>query len=541
MLTPWTNYIVILILNALACVMIALLLWRKQFAIGKTAMTLLFIALAFWIFGYAMLLTATSLDWKIFWLRIENIGIIPQSLFWFLFALQYSTQSNKTPKWLIAVLSILPVVSLFVIFSDNLIHLYYPTIERAYPNGGPLQLSRAPLYWVMFAQIYLLLLASLGLLLRRFITHRSVYRKQMGLLITATLFPWVANIYFQLAPRLPLPAWMKTDLDVTPLTFAISAVLISGAVFGLKLFDLVPVARHRVLEHIPQMVVVLDNQNRVLDINDIGQKWIGKSAEEMIGCFAADVFGRWSEIILRYYNKTLAHEEVKLAGNSPRTFEIDLFPIYNLSKLEGKVFVAHDITSRINLEEDLKRANLLLKSQLAEIQSLREKLEQQAIRDPLTGMYNRRFLAEALEDEIARAKKTSTPVSIIILDVDNFKNFNDTYGHKCGDFMLQALVKILAAESRRGDIVCRYGGEEFAILMPNATLESAYERAEQWRKEFAAMKVEFEGQLLSTTFSAGVACFPIHGQTGEVILQASDRAMYQSKNKGKNLVTAYMG
>jgi len=528
MYTPWTSYVIILILNTLACVIIAFLLARKRFAVGQLAMILTFLSLAFWIFGYAMLLTSTTVEWKVFWLRVENIGIIPQSLFWFIFALQYSNQNKNAPIRLIAVLSIAPTLALTFIFSDRWIHLYYPLIERLYPNGGPLKLERGTAYWVMLAQVYLLELAALILLLRRFIGHRNIYRKQMGLLITAVVFPWVANLYFQLAPHLPLPAALTTPLDVTPLAFALSAALISAAIFGLKLFDLIPIARYRVLEHIPQMVFVVDAEDRVLDINDMGQKWLGKSAEQLIGNFATDVFDKWSELVNRHHNQTESHEEINIPGDPSRTLEVAIFPVYNRNKLEGRVFVAHDITNRIKLEGELKKTNETLRAKIVE-----------AIRDPLTGAYNRRFLSDFLDSELAQASKTATPVSVVILDVDHFKKFNDMHGHKCGDIVLQTLAKLLVNDSRRGDIVCRYGGEEFIVVVLNSSLESAYECAEKWRKNFASTLIEFNGQLLSTTFSAGVACFPIHGSTGEDILHAADHALYQSKSKGRNQVNVF--
>ncbi len=534
--TQWTLYAVMLVLNTLGCVSVAFLLARKQFATGQLAMVFTFLALAFWGFGYAMLIVSRELELKIFWLRVENIGIVPQSLFWFIFALQYYRQDKRAPIGLISALSIIPLISLVVIFSDNWIHYYYKSIELLHPNGGPLKLQRGALYWALFVEVYLLELAAVVLLLRRFIVYRSIYRKQMALLITAIFIPWAANIYFQLAPRLSLPAWMVTSLDVTPLAFTASAALISAAIFGLKLFDLIPIARHRVLEYIPQMVFVVDAEDRLLDINETGQKWLGKPVGQMLGQLMTDALSSWPELIQHYQNRFESREEIHIPGNPARTLEIAIFPIYNRHKIEGRVIVAHDITNRINLENELKEANQSLKTQIAEIQILREKLEEQAIRDPLTGVYNRRFLAETLDTELAQSTKNSTPVSVMILDIDHFKKFNDTYGHKCGDIVLQALAKQLVAEARRGDVVCRYGGEEFTILMPNLSLEAAYERADKWRKNFAATLVEFEGQLLSTTFSAGVACFPIHGTTGEAILQAADHVLYESKHKGRNQV-----
>lgn len=123
--------------------------------------------------------------------------------------------------------------------------------------------------------------------------------------------------------------------------------------------------------------------------------------------------------------------------------------------------------------------------------------------------------------------------------MDYFKQFNDTYGHKCGDIVLQFFANFLIDHTRRGDVVCRYGGEEFVILMPNAPFEIGYERAETWRQDFSETAIEYDGMKLSATFSAGVSCFPQHGSTGDSLLQAADKALYYSKNHGRNRVTRY--
>jgi diguanylate cyclase (GGDEF)-like protein len=205
--------------------------------------------------------------------------------------------------------------------------------------------------------------------------------------------------------------------------------------------------------------------------------------------------------------------------------------------LEGRVIVAHDITDQKCLQNDLQLANDTLKVQLAEIEKLRARLQELAIRDPLTNVYNRRYMAEFLDGEIARAAREKYPVSVAIMDMDNFKQFNDTYGHKCGDVILQAFADFLVEHTRRSDVVCRYGGEEFVILMPNASLPVSYSRVEAWRQDFSETAIPYDNVKFSATFSAGVATFPEHGLTGEEILQAADEALYQSKNGGRNRVS----
>jgi diguanylate cyclase (GGDEF)-like protein len=166
-------------------------------------------------------------------------------------------------------------------------------------------------------------------------------------------------------------------------------------------------------------------------------------------------------------------------------------------------------------------------------------LQEQAIRDPLTGVFNRRFFAEALDKEVARAAREGNPFSVVILDLDWFKKFNDTYGHKCGDVMLQSFVNFLVKNTRGGDIVCRYGGEEFVILMPHTKPETAFERADAWRALYQSMPTDYLGQSLTATFSAGVAGYPAHGRDGEAILIVADQALYRSKENGRNRVTLY--
>jgi diguanylate cyclase (GGDEF)-like protein len=288
------------------------------------------------------------------------------------------------------------------------------------------------------------------------------------------------------------------------------------------------------------MVFVVDAHDRVLDANSVAQKMLGKRLDEIVGRDPLEVFRKWPQLLNRFLTSNETHEEIQIPGDPPRTLELVVFALYNqVNQLDGRIIVAHDITEHKWLENDLKYANEVLTRQLEEIEKLRAELQEQAIHDPLTNVYNRRYMAEFLDKEIARAEREKTPVSIVILDMDNFKQFNDTYGHKCGDIVLQFFANFLVDHTRRGDVVCRYGGEEFVILMPNAPFEIGYERAETWRQDFSEIAIDYDGMKLSATFSAGVACFPQHGSTGDSILQAADKALYRSKNTGRNCVTRY--
>ena len=168
---------------------------------------------------------------------------------------------------------------------------------------------------------------------------------------------------------------------------------------------------------------------------------------------------------------------------------------------------------------------------------LREALRQQAIRDPLTDLFNRRYMEESLEREISRASRRGTPLGIIMLDIDHFKRFNDTYGHDAGDSLLRAVAGFIKTHIRGEDIPCRYGGEEFTLILPGAPLDSSAQRAEQLRRGIEALRAEHEGQPLgSVTLSFGVAVFPEHGPTGDAVIRAADVALYRAKQEGRNRV-----
>jgi len=166
---------------------------------------------------------------------------------------------------------------------------------------------------------------------------------------------------------------------------------------------------------------------------------------------------------------------------------------------------------------------------------LNETLREQAVRDGLTGVFNRRFMEESLAREIAKAKRSLSPVSVVMLDLDHFKMFNDDFGHEAGDILLQKLAALLQSSFREADVVCRYGGEEFVLMLPGASLDYARMRTEEIQESLRSMTVQYRGRFLrALTISAGLATLPDHGLTGEELLKAADTALYRAKNEGRD-------
>ena len=169
---------------------------------------------------------------------------------------------------------------------------------------------------------------------------------------------------------------------------------------------------------------------------------------------------------------------------------------------------------------------------------LRDSLRDQSIRDPLTGLFNRRFMQESLDCELQRAARRQRPLSILFLDLDHFKRFNDNFGHEAGDLVLSSVADCFRRNFRGDDIICRFGGEEFAIILPEASTNDAAKRADAFRLQVSSLKLRLHDRPLDdVTISIGVATFPDHGANVETLLQHADRGLYESKASGRNRVT----
>ncbi len=183
---------------------------------------------------------------------------------------------------------------------------------------------------------------------------------------------------------------------------------------------------------------------------------------------------------------------------------------------------------------------ILLETTIAHADTVEQLLHSQNIRDPLTGLFNRRYMDRSLRRELRNAERLSLPLGLILIDIDHFKRFNDTFGHLAGDAVLREMGRLLQALQRSSDIACRYGGEELVLIMPATSLKETAARAEQVRLAVKLLNLEHHRQPLGKiTISLGVACFPEHGQSSSALIRAADAALYRAKAEGRDrLVTA---
>jgi len=198
-----------------------------------------------------------------------------------------------------------------------------------------------------------------------------------------------------------------------------------------------------------------------------------------------------------------------------------------------------EIAFRRKTEMELRNANQVLQFQIERVELLQGQLRELAVRDTLTNLFNRRYLQEMLEVEFARAKRSQTSLAILMMDCDRLKDINDTYGHKAGDDSLVHIANVIRESIRAGDIACRYGGDEFVVVLGNVTEKTAFERAENIRNRIAVEPILHKKEKIHIHVSIGIAMFPGHGTLGESLLQKADQALYAAKGKGKNQVLVY--
>lgn len=203
--------------------------------------------------------------------------------------------------------------------------------------------------------------------------------------------------------------------------------------------------------------------------------------------------------------------------------------------------ITRNVSERKAVESALRETNRQLHARIEEIGRLQVALQELAVRDSLTGLYNRRYLDETLEREVSRARREGIPLSLVMLDIDHFKRVNDTYGHQVGDEVLRMLASTLLADIRAEDVACRYGGEEFLILLPNMPLETTMLRAQGWRNAVEALRVMHGNFQITFTISLGVAAYPEHGKTPDDLTRCADQALYRAKHEGRNQVSVFFG
>ena len=291
------------------------------------------------------------------------------------------------------------------------------------------------------------------------------------------------------------------------------------------------------------ILLVETGSGRILEANAAAERLYGYTAEELRG-MTNDLLSAEPEAT-RSVTATAPVElgsVVTVPLRLHRRRDGSVFPVeitgryFELGGQGVHIGAIRDISVRMQTENALRDANEQLTRHVEEIEELQATLREQAIRDGLSGLYNRRFLEETCTRELARAQREGYPVALAMFDLDLFKRVNDTYGHAAGDAVIVALARLLQQHARSSDTACRFGGEEFVLLLPGVDLETAAARVEELRRTFAATVITFGAFRLHATVSAGIAAYPAHGLSTRELVARADEALYSAKRAGRNRV-----
>jgi diguanylate cyclase (GGDEF)-like protein/PAS domain S-box-containing protein len=645
----YTPYVGVLLINSLVSVFLAFLVLRQRNTPGKAALTLLMAAALELAITNTLEVASVDVATKIFWAKLEYVGTQSGPVLFLMFALEYTYQSEWLRSRNILLLWLVPLASMIMAATNEFHKLIWTsiTVNPLYPSV--LIYGHGFWFGLCTTYAYLMVLGGSYTLLRAAIRVPQLFRRQMGILMAAILVPGIGNMIYLLG-------WTPVaGLDTAPFTFTLAGLILSFGIYRFGLFDLVPVARGVLIENMSDGVLVLDKQNRVVDINPVIQRLFGKSSKDAIGQAVTAILPFWAVLPPRDRNAIELQTEVRASENPARYFDLHVTPLRDHRKRYlGKLVILRDTTQRHRTETELARTveelkiinrislavtsgldlervlktlheqcnqvapcdvfyialcdensslvhiplfyedgkyqagpsrdineqpgtlgNIIHGSQTVYLHdslqpvtrplsldggdprpavmsyvgiplTLRERVigamsvqshqpdaytqdqirllehiaiqaaiaienarlyaEEQrlAIIDELTGIYNYRGLIAIGTRELERARRFKRPLCALFFDIDNFRKFNNTYSHATGNLILQTVAQRCRSTMRSVDVIARYGGDEFAALLPETSLKEAQEVARRLVDEIATTHITTSYGPLGVTISIGI-------------------------------------
>ncbi|MFC2105690.1 diguanylate cyclase [Candidatus Bipolaricaulota bacterium] len=524
-----TPAFVILFATAIISGTVSVLLWHRRKLPGGIALALLMVAVTEWALVAALEAASIDLSTKIFWSRLEYLGSGSAATLYLFFALQRTGFKIRLVSRRTLALWLLPVINLVLAFTNEWHGRLWTGFEPSTVGVNQIIYQHGPAFFGMVVGMYVYALLGSVLLIRSTVQAGLVRKRQNRAVLIAGVTPLIGGLLYAFHP-----SWLG-GINITPMTFGISGFVFAVSVVGLRHFDIAPLAREMLLDVMEGGVLVLNESCQIIDINPAARKFLG-IAPSSVGMPADQVLDPWPDLLSECRQRKSHYLELRLSEDPLRVIDAQLTPIIERDPIRrGLLILMHDITPRVLAARELQSAHDQLQAQVVEISRLQETVREQAIHDAITGLFNRRYLEETLPRELAGARRRGASLAVILLDVDHFKSINDTFGHQEGDRTLQRLAALLDSSTRESDIACRYGGDEFVLVLPDTTLPEALDKAEALRKRCSLLDQE---GLPRVTISLGVACSPDHGEEGGQILLIADRALYRAKEDGRNQVHA---
>ncbi|MDR3437915.1 histidine kinase N-terminal 7TM domain-containing protein [Telmatospirillum sp.] len=502
--------------------------WRLPPFPGRRAFAVLLLAVAWWTGAAGLEHAAGRPELKIFWSEMAWLGIIGAPSCWALFIWNYTRGKYRPIPHLLYWLPLLVALGVLLLaLTNSSHHLIYSDIVPV--GSGPdldLKYFHGPIFYIIAIVFYFIMLFSEFVVFYSAQYSADIYRRHYFYFAISSTIPWAINISYVTG------VYTLTVFDPTPFSFVIMNIIFYLIVSRAQLFDIVPIAHRTLLDAIPDAVLVLDRDLRIAECNPAARNLVDGHALVGLALSAVPELHRALGPLLGSTDVDRRKEAV--IGPQMTTFEVGQVPLKYADGVVGQLLLLRDVSHRKETERRLQAALTELETQLKSNILLQKQLREQSIRDTLTGLHNRRFLDEWGPALLVEAKRSGGPLAAVMVDIDNFKRVNDTYGHLAGDAILREMGVFLRRNIRQSDAVFRMGGEEFLILLPHTTGSQAFNRVETWRKDFMAQTLLYDDTPLNATFSAGIALFPQDADTMQELLRQADMALYHAKLDGRN-------
>ena len=511
---PWMFISVVTLLRAFLTALsfvlavMAVFAWRRRrLAPEAPIFALLILSAAIYCFGYAGEVAQSTLAGAKFWLHVEYFGVPWIPAFWLLGALKHN--GLRSHRGLLFTIPLLNFVSQLT----NSLHGFHDrSVDLV--HRGPfwvVEVQRGPIAWLSLAYLVGALVFGAGL----YIVKPSASGNnamQRWIMVGSSLIPLGGYLVY-------LFGYSPWGLDLAPSMLGASVVLAYIAVFRFGCFDLVPMARSLVFNNMRDAVLVADLQQRLVDFNPAASDLLPCLAKARVGDDLASVLKNSPDLARVILGPDGTYRTDIETGQEKLHFDVRVFPLFREALRSGSAAILADITAQVRL-----------------VHELRHKAET----DALTGVANRRCFVAAIEREIVRSARNKEPFSVALVDLDRFKAINDRMGHQAGDSTLVSVVGRVVECMRGSDLLSRFGGDEFAILLPQTGVEGALEVAERIRAAVADRPVEVEGENIDVSISIGIATHAgAERASWNQLLKDADKALYRAKAQGRNKVMAW--